>query len=106
MSEQINTEAGAKIPDELIIALRKPITLGEVVYDKLSLREPTAGELEKASTAATSNLGAIMNLISAVAKVPRRVVESLGQRDFKEVSDFLDSFSAAALTTGETSSRS
>ena len=89
--------------DEKTITLRKPVTLGDVVYDKLELREPTAGELEKASKA-TTNLGIVMNLISAVAKIPRVVVEGLCQRDLKEAGDFLDGFSAGGPTTGETDS--
>lgn len=88
---------------EKTITLRKPVTLGEVIYTTLDLREPTAGELEKASTAAC-NLGVVMNLVSVVAKVPRRVVESLCQRDLKEAGDFLDGFSTADPETGETSS--
>lgn len=91
--------------DEITIPLRKPVKLGDMSYDKLDLREPTAGELEKASSAATS-VGVVINLISAVAKVPRRVVEGLSQRDLKEASDFLDGFNKDDPTTGETSSQS
>lgn len=90
---------------EKTITLRKPVTLGELTYAQLSLREPTAGELEKASSAAT-NMGVVINLISVVAKVPRVVIESLCQRDLREAGDFLESFSAADLTTGATSSPS
>lgn len=88
--------------DELTITLRKPVTIGDITYDKLQLREPTAGQLEK-STNATSNVGAVINLISTVAVVPRKVVESLSQRDFQEASDFLESFSKPDQPTGETS---
>jgi hypothetical protein len=89
--------------DEKTITLRKPVKLGEIEYTKLDLREPTAGELEKASNA-TSNIGVVITLIHLVAQVPRRVVEGLSQRDLKEAGDFLDVFSKAAPTTGETSS--
>lgn len=84
-----------------LINLRKPVMLGDITYASLELREPTAGELEKSSTSATSNIGVVINLISTVAKVPRKVVESLCQRDFKEAGDFLDSFSKADQATGE-----
>lgn len=91
---------------EKTIPLRNPVTLGDVVYDKLELREPVAGEIEKASSTATSSIGSVINLISIVGKVPRRVAEGLCQRDFQEAGDFLDSFSKAVPTTGETSLQS
>lgn len=91
--------------DEKSLPLRKPVTIAQVTYDKLDLREPTAGELEKASLLPTG-VGQAISLISAVAKVPRNVVERLCQRDFEEASDFLASFNVASPTTGETSSLS
>lgn len=91
--------------DEITITLRKPVKLGEMTYEKLDLREPTAGELEKASTAAT-NMGVVINLISIVGKVPRKVAEGLSQRDLKEAGDFLDSFNEPSPATGETESPS
>ncbi|PNG56532.1 MULTISPECIES: phage tail assembly protein [unclassified Variovorax] len=88
---------------EKTINLRKPVKLGDLEYSTLELREPTAGELEKAANA-TTNMGVVINLISLVAKVPRKVVESLCQRDLKEAGDFLDGFSAGDPPTGETDS--
>lgn len=75
------------------ITLRKPVTLGENTYDKLELREPLAGEIAKASVAPT-NTDVAINLIAAVAKVPRRVAEQLCQRDLQEANDFFGSFSS------------
>ena len=84
--------------DEITIQLRKPITIGDIVYDKLVLKEPTAGQIEKASSASSNGISMVINLISTVAVVPRKVAEGLCQRDFKEASNFLDSFED--LTTG------
>lgn len=82
--------------DEKTITLRKPVTLGSgdaaITYAELKLREPTAGELEKASKADTG-IGVMINLISTVAKVPRAVAERLSQRDFREVNQYLEGFS-------------
>lgn len=89
---------------EKTVTLRKPVKLGDMTYDKLDLREPTAGELEKAS-GATSDLGVVINLISIVAKVPRRVAEGLSQRDLQEASNFFVQFGDFPAT-GETSSQS
>lgn len=88
------TQQGTTV-DELTITLRKPVTLGDLTYTELKLQEPTAGQLEKASTGNNSSVGAVVSLISAVAVVPRKVVESLCQRDFKEAANFLDSFAGA-----------
>lgn len=84
--------------DEKTIQLRKPLTIGSgdgaITYTELALREPTAGELEKASRADTS-IGVMINLVSAIAKIPRSAVEQLGQRDLGEVSAYLGGFTAA-----------
>lgn len=81
---------------EITIQLRKPVTLGDVKFDKLDLREPTAGELERSSSGPSSNtnMGVMINLISIVAKVPRKVAEDLCQRDLNEASDFFGGFNA------------
>jgi hypothetical protein len=86
--------------DEKIINLRKPVIVGGVTYDMLHLREPDAGELDKASRAQTQ-VGVVISLISQVAKVPVLVVSKLCQRDLKEASDFLGSFNDDILPTGE-----
>ena len=91
---------------EKTITLRKPITLGSgdgaITYTELALREPTAGELEKASRADTS-VGIMINLVSAIAKIPRSAAEQLSQRDLGEVSAYLGGFTeAGAEANGET----
>lgn len=76
---------------EKTIILQKPVKLGEIEYTELKLREPTAGELEKAANA-KNNVGAVIELISVTAKVPRLVAEGLCQRDFKEADTFFGTF--------------
>lgn len=83
--------------DTLELELRKPIELKDVTYEKLTLVEPTVGQLEKAMSAKTE-AGMGIDLIAAVAKVPRRVVEMMCQRDFLEATDFLSSFSSQKTT--------
>lgn len=109
--DQMNSTEGqnAGTVDEKTVTLRRPVFLGKgdkaIEYGHLDLREPTAGELEKASKA-TTQIGVVLNLISLVAKVPRAVAEGLCQRDLKEVSDFLGSFNEDDPETGATSSPS
>ncbi|WP_431276278.1 phage tail assembly protein [Variovorax ureilyticus] len=72
---------------EKTITLRKPVKLADIEYTSLTLREPTAGEIEKAANA-TTNVGVVINLISLVAKVPRKAIENLCKRDLQEAGDF------------------
>jgi hypothetical protein len=104
MENQENTN---DIVEEKTITLRKPLAIGTgekaVTFETVDLREPTAGELDQASRS-PSQVGMVISLISLVAKVPRKAVESMSQRDLKECSDFLASFADNGLTTGETPS--
>jgi hypothetical protein len=95
------------IEEQKNIPLRKPIILGAVTYAELNLREPTAGELSKATRhGGNNNVDVAISLISQIAQVPMTVVNQLSQRDFQEANDFLGSFTLAGLETGETSSPS
>lgn len=76
---------------EKTITLKKPIKVGDQQFVTLDLREPTAAELSKAASA-KNNVEAIIELVTATAKVPRLVAESLGARDFKECDAFFGEF--------------
>lgn len=95
----------ALIEEEKTIELRKPVKLGHIEYAALDLREPTAGELSKA-TKAGGDVDVAIALISLVAKVPRGAIEKLCQRDFQEAADFLGSFTVTGPKTGATLSLS
>jgi hypothetical protein len=105
MENQSQPEIADMPSDEKTIVLRKPVTFAKVDYTKLDLREPTAGELSKA-TKAGNDVDTAIALISMIAKVPRGAVELICQRDFQEASDFLGSFTVTGPETGETSSQS
>lgn len=90
------------IIEEKTIPLRKPIKLGELSYDKITLREPTAGELAKATNAG-NNVEVAISLISLIGAIPKTAVEKMCQRDLQECNDFLGSFALAGPTTGESS---
>ncbi|WNC90959.1 phage tail assembly protein [Paraburkholderia sp. FT54] len=91
-------------PEEKTIKLRKPVKLGsgetEVVYDSLNLREPTAGELDKAMSA-SSNIGIGIMLIHLISGVPKSAVEKLCQRDFTEANEYLGGFTDDGPTAAE-----
>ena len=88
------------LQEEKTLVLRKPVTLGGVVYESLDLREPTAMELSKASKAGGS-VDIAIQLISIIAKVPVGAIGRLGQRDFQEAADFLSSFTPDGPQIGE-----
>lgn len=100
--EDQNQEQMPEMQEEKIISLRKPVEFAKVRYEQLQLREPTAGELSKA-TKAGDNVDTAISLISQITKVPRGAVELLCQRDFQEANDFLGSFTIDGRQTGETS---
>ncbi len=90
-------------PDTFTMPLRRPITIGKepntITYSTLELREPTAGELEKATREGT-NVGVSITLIHLVSGIPRRAAEQLSQRDLKEASDYLGGFTEDGPQTG------
>jgi hypothetical protein len=88
--------------DEKIITLKKPIKVGDMEFSSLTLREPTAGELERA-TKHDRPISVSIDLIAMVAGVPRAVAERLPSRKLKEASEFIGGFSEDSQETGETS---
>jgi hypothetical protein len=101
-NEDQTSDALPVIEEEKTIALRKPIGLGGITYDKFDLREPTAGELSRASKAGGS-LDVAIALISIIAKVPKSVVEKITQRDLEEAAGYLGGFTLDGPATGATS---
>jgi hypothetical protein len=86
--------------EEKVITLRKPVELGPLTYTELNLREPTAGELEKASKTG-SRVGETISLITLIAKIPRTAAEKLSQRDLLEAADFFGTFYPSGEPTEE-----
>jgi len=82
------------------LPLRKPITFGEETTTSLSLREPTAGELESAQASASSNMGTSISLIAITSGIARPVAAKLCSRDFQEASEYLGNFTLEDVTPG------
>ena len=91
--------------EEKTLTLRKPVKIGEIVYDSLALREPTAGELSKANKQADP-IDSMILLISLVAKVPKTAIEQMTQRDLEDAADFLGGFGSDSRKDISTSSPS
>lgn len=104
MAEEVEEIAPAvpEIPDEKTFTLRKPLKLGTLEVTEVTLREPTAGELEQAQRQSTS-VGQAISLIQIQSKHPRRMIESMSQRDLQECSDFFALFQVSSPATQDTS---
>jgi hypothetical protein len=85
------------IVDTLTLEFRTPIMIGKgegaVTYTHVDLREPTAGDLEKAQRADTP-VGGVINLITEIGAVPRLVVQKMSGRDMAIADKFFSSFRA------------
>jgi hypothetical protein len=85
-------------PDTMTLTLRKPIVFGPNTYDKIELREPTAGEMQKATgDGVESNI----RLIALITGIDRPAIERMGARDFHEAVKFLAGFTNPGPETGE-----
>jgi hypothetical protein len=84
--------------EEITIQLSKPVIIGtgttEQTYTELVLREPTAGEIEKATRADTP-AGSAITLISLITKIPRTAIERISKRDLVAANKFLEGFTDA-----------
>ncbi|MDY7560220.1 phage tail assembly protein [Pseudomonas sp. CCC3.2] len=84
--------------EETTIELSKPVVIGTgdtaQTYTELKLREPTAGEIEKASRADTGP-GSAITLISLITKIPRGAIEKISKRDLMAADKYLQGFSDA-----------
>lgn len=78
------------LPDELVIALRKPVTLGSETYTDLVLREPTGGDMKAAEK--FTGIESDIVLIALVSGVPKPAVEMIGARDLKKAQVYLAGF--------------
>src|SRR5262249_22798023 len=102
MDEEQGQVNGSALPvdDVLKLKLKKPITLGNVTYEELTFREPTALELRKSAAGAESGTAQTVVLAQLCAGVPMRVIEQLSARDFARVSRFFGDLMTVDLETG------
>jgi hypothetical protein len=86
-------------PEEKTITLLKPITLGDLTFNELDLREPTNAERRKASQAGGSFSIAIAQ-IALLGNWPKVAVKMLCARDFMEAVRYFGGFSKRRPRTG------
>lgn len=77
----------------MTLTLAKPVRIGDQEWTELQLREPTVGEMEKATTGAASGYASNIAMLSLVAGIPQAAVRLMGHRDFARAIDFLSAAS-------------
>ncbi|WP_174296537.1 phage tail assembly protein [Sphingomonas bacterium] len=82
----------APIPDELVVHLRRPVRLGEVVYTELRLHEPTAADWT--AFAKLSGVEGDVKAVSVIAAVPEAAVRQIGARDLLSAARYIGRFLA------------
>jgi hypothetical protein len=76
--------------DTLTLPLREALSLGSEVYSEITLREPTAGQLEEIAAVPAHKAG--IKAVSLCGGVPETIVRQMKSRDFKKAENFVLSF--------------
>ena len=82
--------------DQKLIPLNPPITIGDMEYSSISLREPTAGELERATKGNPPAMKTVIDLLAMVAGVPRQVIKVAAAQVQGEASEYVSGFTEMA----------
>lgn len=90
----MEAETASPPPDEMVVTLRKPVSLGSETYTEVRLREPTAGELLQWDKLAGTEADIVA--ISIVSGIPRPAVEKIGARDLIACARYIAAFLADA----------
>jgi hypothetical protein len=89
--------------DELTIVLKKPIKLGDITYESLTLRELTLDETDRAMRM-DSKLSMLALMISCAAGIPLLVAKQMKISDSLKADKFLSAFTPDSPATGEAES--
>ena len=92
------------LPEELVITLRKPVTVADETIYELRLSEPNVNQLDQFVTQAekVGGIKAMAALIASVADVNVVIVGKIGARDFKLAEGYLTRFFDDSPTTTAT----
>jgi hypothetical protein len=87
MTDQNSNE---DLPDELEITLRKPVEFGGVRFEKIIIREPTAGQMLEWDK--LSGREADVKAVCVVSGIPEPAVRMMLIRDFNEAAEHIGRF--------------
>jgi hypothetical protein len=74
------------------LSLKKPIVMGDLTITELTLREPTAGELDYAEQNSKGSNGATIIMIATVSGKHPDVIKQMGARDYTEAAKYIKTF--------------
>lgn len=77
-------------PDNLVIPLRKPVSLASETWSELRLQEPTAAQMLLWDK--LSGVEADIKAVSVVSGLPEPAVRMIGARDLIQAGRFIASF--------------
>lgn len=100
----MSTETNELVETKKTFTLLRPVkdAKGEEITT-ITIDEPTAGQIEMAEKqGGASNNSVVINLCALAAGVNAMVIRSLGARDYKIISEYVDSFLEDSPTTGKT----
>jgi hypothetical protein len=89
---------GAAMPDELVIALRRPVEISGRSFTELRLREPTAGEMRLVRAKPT--LDQQIFAVALISGIPEGAVERMPISVVTAAENYLAGFLNAAPPTG------
>ena len=90
----MSDDKDAVVNDELELTLRSPVSSGDVQYESITLKEPTAEQIDL-FTKDIDKYGAVRAQIKFIAlnsTTPEGAIKKLKARDFKEAVDYLANF--------------
>ena len=86
--------------DQKIIPLRKPLTLGELSFDSITVREPTIDELDQALKQPTQ-IATAMALLATVSGIPIALIKKVPTSEFTQATNALSSFMPDSPVIGD-----
>lgn len=87
-------DEAVELPDELELTLHKPVKVGDILYENITITEPIASQIDRFSLD-VNKFGAVsaqIKLISAVSKTPEAAIRQLAARDYKKAAEFVSAF--------------
>ena len=79
-----------EVPEELVITLRKTVEFAGQTYDRLILREPTAGQMMEWDK--LSGTEGDVKAVAVVSGLPEPAVRLIGARDLIKAAKYISRF--------------
>ena len=86
--------------DKKVISLKKPLVLGEMSYDSITVREPTISEVEEAMKQ-PNQLGIAIALLATVSGIPTAMIRKLPSSEFAKATSAMSAFTLDSPETGD-----